>query len=168
MKDGIHKGQLLVHGKGSKDRVVALTPLVVQAIREYLERRPQTQSHRLFLSRIGGDPIAGRVVNRMLVRVLQEAKLDKEGITPHKLRHTFATHLIRNGADVRTVQELLRHADIQTTARYLHSDTRTKQSAVGRLGGLLGTEGPQPGNGPPPTAAAELPSQLHNADTIRD
>ena len=51
--------------------------------------------------------LGGRVVNRMLVRVLQEAKLDKEGITSHKLRHTFATHLIRNGVDVRTVQELL-------------------------------------------------------------
>jgi len=139
----LEKGQLLVHGKGSKDRVVPLTPLVVQAIQHYLERRPQTDSHRLFLSRIGGHPIAGRVVNRMLVRVLHEAQLDKEGITPHKLRHTFATHLIRSGVDVRTVQELLGHADIQTTARYLHSDTRTKQAAVGRLTTLFGV--PQPG-----------------------
>jgi len=74
----------------------------------------------------------------MLVRVLQKAGLDKEGITPHKLRHTFATHLIRSGVEVRTVQELLGHADIQTTARYLHSDTRTKQAAVGKLTGLFG------------------------------
>ena len=75
----LEKGQLLVHGKGSKDRVVPLTPLVVQAIGEYLACRPQTQSHRLFLSRIGGNPIAGRVVNRMLVRVLGEEKRLGEG-----------------------------------------------------------------------------------------
>ena len=54
-------------------------------------------------------------------------------MTPHRLRHTFATHLIRQGVDVRTVQELLGHADLQTTARYLHSDTRAKQEAVGKL-----------------------------------
>jgi site-specific recombinase XerD len=54
-------------------------------------------------------------------------------VTPPRLRHTFATHLIRSGADIRTVQELLGHADLQTTARYLHSDTRAKHAAVGKL-----------------------------------
>ena len=74
----------------------------------------------------------------MLAKVLRAAGLDQEGITPHKLRHTFATHLIRNGVDVGTVQELLGHADLQTTAKYLHSDTRTKRAAVGKLAGLFG------------------------------
>ena len=78
-----------------------------------------------------------RVVNTVFDRVVRKAGLEGQGITPHKLRHTFATFLIRTGADVRTVQELLGHSSLQTTATYLHSDTRTKEAAVGRLGGLL-------------------------------
>jgi integrase/recombinase XerC len=125
--------QLLVRGKGAKQRVVPLTPMVIEAIQRYLPCRPQTESNHLFVSRIGGRPLHGRVAGRMLDRVLEEADLDHEGITPHRLRHTFATHLIRSGVDIRTVQELLGHADLQTTARYLHSDTRAKQEAVGKL-----------------------------------
>ena len=128
----------LVRGKGAKQRVVPLTPVVVEAIREYLPCRPQTESNHLFVSRVGGLPIHGRVAGRMLDHVLERAGLDHEGITPHRLRHTFATHLIRAGVDIRTVQELLGHADLQTTARYLHSDTRTKQAAVGRLSEAFG------------------------------
>ena len=77
-------------------------------------------------------------MNGVFARLVRKAGLEGKGITPHKLRHTFATFLIRTGADVRTVQELLGHSSLQTTAGYLHSDTRTKQAAVGRLGGLLG------------------------------
>ncbi len=134
---------LLVRGKGAKQRVVPLTPLAVQAIREYLPCRPQTESQHLFVSRVGGRPLHARVAGRMLQHVLRRAGLGEEHITPHRVRHTFATHLIRNGVDVRTVQELLGHADLQTTARYLHSDTRTKQAAVGRLAGAFGVA-PEP------------------------
>jgi site-specific recombinase XerD len=155
----LDNGQLLVRGKAAKQRVVPLTPSVVDAIREYLPCRRRAPSNHLFVSRIGGQPIAGRVANRMLARVLKEAKLDEEGlpgqgITPHKLRHTFATHLIRNGVDVRTVQELLGHADLQTTARYLHSDMRTKQAAVGKLAGLFGRRRADPGGATRRTDAA--------------
>jgi len=134
--------QLLIHGKGGKERMVPLTEQVVEAIEAYLSHRVETQSRHLFVSTYGGHSLAGRVVNRMLNNVIRKAGLEGQGITPHKLRHTFATHLIRNGVDVRTVQELLGHADLQTTARYLHSDTRTKQAAVGKLAGLFGV--PQP------------------------
>ncbi|MCJ7822124.1 MAG: tyrosine-type recombinase/integrase [Armatimonadetes bacterium] len=130
--------QLLIRGKGGKERVVPLTEQVVEAIQAYLPHRTKTESRHLFVSAWKGHPIHGRCINRMLKIVIEKAGLAGQGITPHKLRHTFATHLIRNGVDVRTVQELLGHADIQTTARYLHSDTRTKQLAVGRLNGLLG------------------------------
>jgi site-specific recombinase XerD len=137
----LDRGQLMVRGKGAKQRVVPLTPLVTQAIRDYLSCRPATDSDHLFVSRVGGRPFAGRVVNRMLNRVLQDARLDEQSVTPHKLRHTFATHLIRNGVDVRTVQELLGHADLSTTARYLHSDVRAKQAAVGKLTALFAGAG---------------------------
>jgi integrase/recombinase XerC len=138
----LENGQLLVHGKGSKERTVPLTQEATEVIRHYLGHRKKTDCLRLFVSQTG-EAIQGRVVNQMLDRVLQKAELVGRGITPHTLRHTFATHLIRNGTDIRTVQELLGHSDIQTTARYLHSDTRTKQAAVGRLTGLLGESIPQ-------------------------
>jgi len=102
------------------------------------EARLATQSHRLFVSQFG-KPLCGRAISRMLARTLGKAGLSGRGITPHKLRHTFATHPIRSGADIRTVQELLGHSELETTAKYLHSDTRTKQAAVGRLNGLLGS-----------------------------
>jgi site-specific recombinase XerD len=133
----LDRGQLLVRGKGAKQRVVPLTPMVTRAIREYLPCRPETQSNHLFVSRIGAHGIHGRLVNKMLNQVLARAGLTEKGITPHKLRHTFATHLIRNGVDVCTVQELLGHADLSTTARYLHSDVRAKQAAVGKLTALF-------------------------------
>jgi integrase/recombinase XerC len=131
--------QLLVHGKGAKERVVPLADQTIAAIEEYLPQRKQTESHRLFVSQFG-MPLNGRAISRMLQRTLAKAGLAGRGITPHKLRHTFATHLIRSGADVRTVQELLGHADIGTTARYLHSDVRTKLAAVEKLEGMLGAD----------------------------
>jgi len=131
--------QLLIRGKGNKERVVPLTEEAVEAIRDYLQQRKPTKSNHLFVSTNGGHRIHGRVINKLLDRVLHSAGLADQGITPHKLRHTFATHLIRNGVDIRTVQELLGHSDLETTAKYLHSDTRTKQAAVLKLSTLVGS-----------------------------
>jgi len=132
----LDNAQLIVHGKGAKERVVPLTEAAIQTIRDYLAARPDTNSDRLFVS-IWGEALHPRAVNRKLQVALKRAGLSEKGVTPHQLRHTFATHLIRNGVDVRTVQELLGHSDLSTTARYLHSDTRTKQAAVAKLSGLL-------------------------------
>jgi site-specific recombinase XerD len=141
--------QLLVHGKGAKQRIVPLTRQAVAAIQQYLPYRPTTQSRRLFVNS-RGQPIRGHVINAALDEILERAGLAGQGITPHKLRRTFATQLIHKGVDVRTVQELLGHADLATTARYLHSDVRTKLAAVGRLTGLLGESVPQTEEGPQP------------------
>jgi site-specific recombinase XerD len=143
----LEKRQLLIRGKGDKERVVPLTEQAVEAIQAYLPHRTQTQSRHLFVSAYGGHPLHGRCINRMLAIVIRKAGLEGQGITPHKLRHTFATHLIRNGVDIRTVQELMGHSELETTAKYLHSDTKTKQVAVGKLTTLFGVPQPSPDAG---------------------
>jgi integrase/recombinase XerD len=136
--------QLRVRGKGNKERMVPLTPDVVAAIELHLASREPTALNHLFISAVTHEPLTGGGVYKMIRRLLKQAGLDGQGITPHKLRHTFATHLVRNGVDVKTVQELLGHADLGTTAKYLHSDGQAKQAAVARLNGLVGTDVAQP------------------------
>ena len=131
---------LLVRGKGAKQRMVPLMPQTAEAIRGYLAARPNVDQPYLFLSP-QGQRLANDYLNRTLRRILARAGLAKR-ITPHMLRHTFATHLVRNGVDVRTVQELLGHADLETTANYLHSDTRAKQTAVSFIATLTGPANP--------------------------
>jgi integrase/recombinase XerD len=158
----LEERQLLIRGKGDKERVVPLTDQVVEAIQAYLPHRTKTESRHLFVSAWKGRPIHGRCINRMLKIVVGKAGLAGQGITPHKLRHTFATHLIRNGVDVRTVQELLGHSELETTAKYLHSDTKTKQAAVGKLNGLLGEEKAE--QSPQANTVTEASGSLHDPD----
>jgi len=136
--------QLRVRGKGNKERMVPLTVEVVEAIEQHLSSREPTECKHIFISRVTGEPLTGGGVYKVIRPLLKRAGLDGQGITPHKLRHTFATHLARNGVDVRTVQELLGHSDLGTTAKYLHSDGQAKQAAVARLSGLVGTDVAQP------------------------
>jgi integrase/recombinase XerD len=113
-----------VLGKGSKERIVPLGRAAAEAIQRYLEtarnRQDSPAREELFLSRTG-RPLE-RVALWMLVeKHARRAGLLKE-VSPHTLRHCFATHLISGGADLRVVQELLGHADIQTTQVYTHVD----------------------------------------------
>jgi site-specific recombinase XerD len=128
---------LLVRGKGDKERVVPLADEAVAALRGYLAHRVPSESRRLFVSARGGHPVHNRTIARMVQTVIGKAGLTGKGISTHKFRHTFATQLIRRGVDVRTVQELLGHSSLQTTAKYLHSDMRTKALAVGKLADIL-------------------------------
>jgi site-specific recombinase XerD len=117
--------------------LTAATLRAVEAIKLYLAHRVPTTSRRLFVSARGGHPIHNRAIAKMVRSVIRKAGLQGRGISAHKLRHTFATQLIRRGVDVRTVQELLGHSDLQTTAKYLHSDMRAKMVAVEKLAGIL-------------------------------
>jgi integrase/recombinase XerD len=118
-------------GKGSKERVVPIGREAVEALRRYLSRgRPHLdRRHRpeLFLNAQGGALTrAGAFL--ILRRLAGSAGLEPERVHPHLLRHSFATHLLEGGADLRSVQEMLGHADLSTTERYTHvSDRRRKE-----------------------------------------
>jgi integrase/recombinase XerC len=111
-----------VLGKGRKQRLVPFNSTTASAIRRYLKDRASSP-HRgmrapLFLNYRGGR-LSARSVDRLVRRYVAECNA-RFGISPHALRHSFATHLLANGADLRAIQELLGHARLSTTQRYTH------------------------------------------------
>ena len=123
----LDEGVIRVTGKGNKTRLVPVGGAAREAIRNYLDQErpslvgPKTGSH-VFLSRRGGALTTQRVWQIVKERA-RMAGLD-ENVYPHLLRHSFATHLLGNGADLRVIQELLGHADIATTQVYTHVDQK--------------------------------------------
>ena len=120
-------GVIRVFGKGSKERIVPIGHLAVQALRRYLTKsRPYLlktpDESTLFLSN------RGKVLDRERIWAIikETARLAgiRKNIHPHTLRHSFASHLLENGADLRVIQEMLGHADIATTQIYTHVDQR--------------------------------------------
>lgn len=120
-------GQLRVRGKGRKERITPIGPTAVTAIRRYLDMRnkdPRSgtfDANSMFVNK-HGQRLSTRSVRRKLDKYLSEAGLDPS-ISPHTLRHTFATHMLNNGADLRSVQELLGHQSLSTTQVYTHVTT---------------------------------------------
>jgi integrase/recombinase XerD len=110
-------------GKGGKDGLVLLSPPAITALKLYLETAAPFAVRRtshVFLNRFGGGPLS-RVAIWKRVSTIAEAALGRR-VSPHVLRHSFATALIEGGADIRDVQVLMRHASIDTTAVYIHTD----------------------------------------------
>jgi integrase/recombinase XerC len=107
-----------VRGKGKKERLAALGGPAIETLQKYLELRQRSTRGPLFVNRFGGRMTA-RSVQRMLKKYLVAVGLDPS-LTPHKLRHSFATHMLDAGADLRSVQELLGHANLSTTQIYTH------------------------------------------------
>jgi tyrosine recombinase XerC len=117
------KGQMLVWGKGGKERVVLLGDPAVRALRTYIndgrtELLGKKTAKALFLNRFGGR-LSRRSIGLILDKYSKLSGLWKK-VTPHLLRHTFATHMLEGGADLRAVQELLGHAQPTTTEIYTH------------------------------------------------
>ena len=132
-RDQVHftLGVTRVIGKGNKERIVPIGKPALAALQRYLDGlrpdlvRDDKPSNYVFLSRTGG-PLTRIVIWQVVKRHAKRAGLT--GVYPHMLRHSFATHLLSGGADLRVVQELLGHSNIQTTQIYTHVDrTRLKE-----------------------------------------
>lgn len=124
----LQEGVLRVKGKGRKDRLTPIGSQAIKALQRYFEMRQtgsgaggQPMIGRVFLNK-HGHALSTRSVRRKLDKYLVAAGLDP-GISPHTLRHSFATHLLNNGADLRSVQELLGHQSLSTTQIYTHLTT---------------------------------------------
>jgi integrase/recombinase XerC len=121
----VTEGEIRVMGKGAKERIVLIGSHAKHALEQYLSEvrpkylmRQKKNKNVLFLNRLGGR-LTSRSVERMIATNAKKAGINKK-VTPHTLRHSFATHLLGGGADLRVVQELLGHASLSTTQVYTH------------------------------------------------
>lgn len=116
----LKRGEFSVRGKGGKIRVVFLSDRAKGALQNYLEKRGAVDNEKLF-------PMTPRSIQRMMKKYAIKAGIAKK-VTPHVLRHAFATDLLQNGADLRSVQAMLGHANISTTQIYTHfTDKQLKE-----------------------------------------
>ena len=116
-------GYIVVIGKGNKERQVPIGEMAIQALRKYLlerEKIKNKQTNILFLN-YKGDRMSRQGFFKYIKNLAKENGIEKE-ISPHTIRHSFATHLLQNGTDLRAVQQMLGHEDISTTQIYTHID----------------------------------------------
>ena len=137
-------------GKGKKDRNVMLSPRLLQELRDYWRAANPKPETYLFPSKgthpNGDVPITSKSVWDAVQQAGVRAGLDKS-VHPHTLRHCFATHLLESGADLRTIQLLLGHADLRTTSRYLHLSERHLKATRSPLDSLTLAAAPNLKNG---------------------
>ncbi|MDO8183923.1 MAG: tyrosine-type recombinase/integrase [bacterium] len=129
----LSRDEFSIRGKGQKVRLVFLSPTAKEAIKAYLKKRQGLDEEALFtnVSEINQESKSGRLTSRSIERIVKkyaiEAGISKK-VTPHTLRHAFATDLLRNGADIRSVQMMLGHANVSTTQVYTHiTDSQLKE-----------------------------------------
>ena len=118
----LNKGLVSVIGKGNKERIVPLGEEAIQALRDYIVKgrmklNPKSQNI-LFVNKFGES--LSRIGFYKIVQTLADKAMINKKISPHTFRHTFATHMLENGANLKSVQELLGHEDIMTTENYTH------------------------------------------------
>ena len=122
---------VIVRGKGDKERMLPLTQATATALAEHLERRlpPYPPSEKVFINH-RGKPLTWRGVQRIFDRLCEDAGVVRPGLSPHKLRHTCLTLLLREGVDLMTLKELAGHEDIGSTEIYAHVDLSDVRKTV--------------------------------------
>ncbi|WP_432737535.1 tyrosine recombinase XerC [Maridesulfovibrio sp. FT414] len=137
-------GVVRVSGKGNKERLSPLSDAARRAINDYLAVRnelgPALEEQAMFVGNRGGR-INRRQVNRILARMADQAGV-YGGVHPHMLRHSFASHMLQSGADMRSVQELLGHEHLSTTQRYTHLNLQQIMNVYDRAHPLAGNQSP--------------------------
>ena len=131
---------LRIKGKGNKERIVPMLPIVVEKINQYLAECPYQfrLGEPLFVG-ARGDRLVPRIVQRQMQKIRAYLGLS-DNLTPHALRHSFATHLLAEGTDLRSIQELLGHASLTTTQRYTDVQTETIRKEYEKAGLLSSSE----------------------------
>lgn len=137
------ENRILITGKGGRERYVPLDAIVEESLKEYIEVR-KSEIAELFVSKKGGA-LTPRAIQYMVKKYAKEANIDKE-VTPHKLRHTCATHLLQEGAHLVSIQKLLGHKSLNTTQIYLHitiTDLKelSKQHPMRKMRTIIGLKG---------------------------
>jgi len=128
-------------GKGARDRYAVLSPVLLDALRSYYRQVRPPQPY-LFQGKFPGRPVPVEGVQTALRMALQRSGVSKR-ITPHTLRHAFATHSLEAGTDLRVIQTLLGHTSIHSTVRYVHVSTRTISKARSPLDAIAPTIDPK-------------------------
>ncbi len=121
----IEEEKIFVHlGKGSKDRVVFIDENTKKLVDEYIQTRGDTED--VLIVNKNGKRISQRSIQNIIKKYAKKAKINKK-ISPHTLRHTFATHLLQNGADIVVIKDLLGHSNLSTTQIYIHVTNKYKE-----------------------------------------
>ena len=159
---GDHSARV-VGGKGNKDRLVLFTEESAQAIRDWINLRNHRQGSReadvLFVN-VHGRRLTSRNVQKLLDRLADEAGIARSRLSPHVLRHNFATGLLRRGADLVTIQKLLGHASIATTRIYLDIEDSTIREVYRRAHAATVEQGPLPMGGASWQPGTDVPDPL--------
>ena len=123
-----------VKRKGNQERIMPANREVISVLKRYLKTRENAdrQQEPLFLSK-RGRRIANASIWHLVRKYFKETRIEKNRVSPHTLRHTFATTLLKNGENIFTIKELLFHRNLHTTERYLHINSKDLRSAVGRI-----------------------------------
>lgn len=128
--DGEKMGEIVISGKGDKERVVYFGQSVYTYLEEYIKakRKDAKGSDYVFVNRTGEQHTRDSIA-----KIIKRAFKDHQHVTPHMLRHTCGTQMVKNGVNIRTIQEFLGHEDISTTEIYTHIDNSDKKKAVKKL-----------------------------------